>query len=44
VAFTLDVYTHAIPQMQEDAADQIAELIFGPEDEGNKEEKPDQSA
>ena len=44
VAFTLDVYTHAIPQMQEEAADQIAELIFGSDGGGNKEEKPDQSA
>jgi integrase len=44
VAFTLDVYTHAIPQMQEDAADQIAELIFRANDEGNAKETPDQSA
>ncbi len=29
VAFTLDVYTHAIPAMESDAADQVASLIFG---------------
>jgi integrase len=29
VAFTQDVYMHAIPQLEEDAADQIADLIFG---------------
>lgn len=28
VAFTQDVYMHAIPQMESDAADQIADLIF----------------
>jgi integrase len=30
VAFTLDIYTHAIPQMESDAADQMGQLIFGP--------------
>lgn len=29
-AFTQDVYMHTIPQFEEDAADQIAELIFTP--------------
>ena len=29
VAFTLDVYTKAVPQLDRDAADQIAGLIFG---------------
>ena len=28
VAFTQDVYMHAIPQLESDAADQIADLIF----------------
>lgn len=30
VAFTQDVYMHAIPQLEEDSADQIADLIFAP--------------
>ena len=30
VAFTQDVYMHAIPQLESDAADQIADLIFLP--------------
>ncbi len=30
VAFTQDVYMHAIPQLERDAADQMANLIFGP--------------
>lgn len=30
VAFTQDVYMHTIPQLEGDAADQIAELIFTP--------------
>jgi hypothetical protein len=29
VAFTLDRYTHAIPALQEQAANQVAALIFG---------------
>jgi integrase len=29
VSFTLDVYTHAIPAMQADAVDQVADLIWG---------------
>ena len=28
VAFTLDVYTKAVPQLDEDAARKVAELIF----------------
>lgn len=28
VSFTLDVYSHAIPAMQEEAAERIAELVF----------------
>jgi integrase len=31
VAFTQDVYMHAIPQLEGDAADQVAALIFAPE-------------
>lgn len=36
VAFTQDVYMHAVPQMEEAAAQQIADLVFGAEqdDEG----------
>ena len=29
VAFTLDVYSHAVPALQEEAADRIAALVFG---------------
>lgn len=29
VAFTLDVYSHALPSMQEQAAGQVAALVFG---------------
>ncbi len=29
VAFTLDVYTKAVPQLDRNAADQVADLIFG---------------
>jgi integrase len=28
VAFTLDVYSHAVPALQEDAADRVAALLF----------------
>ncbi len=28
VAITLDTYSHAIPAMQEEAAERIAELVF----------------
>lgn len=28
VSLTLDVYSHAVPHMQRDAADQIAGIIF----------------
>lgn len=31
VAFTLDVYTKAVPQLDREAADKIADLIFGSE-------------
>lgn len=37
VAFTLDVYTKAVPQLDRDAADQVADLIFKG-DEGAEEE------
>jgi integrase len=30
VAFTLDVYSHAVPALQEDAADRVAALVFKP--------------
>ena len=39
MTFTLDIYTHTVPQMQEEAAEQIAELIFG-----SLEALPDQTA
>jgi integrase len=29
VAFTMDVYSHAVPSMQEDAASKVAGLVFG---------------
>ena len=32
VAFTLDVYTKAVPQLDREAADKIADLIFGEEE------------
>jgi integrase len=32
VAFTQDVYMHAIPQLEGDAADQVAQLIFATEE------------
>lgn len=41
VSFTMDIYIHAIPQLQEDAAERVAELIFGAEEaahEGDAEE------
>ena len=30
IALTLDVYSHALPTLQQEAADRVAELIFGP--------------
>ncbi len=33
VAFTLDVYTHAVPSLSAEAAQQVSDLIFGPDDE-----------
>lgn len=30
VAITLDVYSHVLPGMQEDAAEKVARLVFGP--------------
>ena len=30
-AFTQDVYMHAIPDLEHDAADQLGDLVFGPE-------------
>lgn len=35
VAFTLDTYAHVMPGMQPEAAERLAELIFG-EDEGEE--------
>jgi integrase len=29
VAFTLDVYSHSVPSLQEDAAQRVAQLVFG---------------
>lgn len=28
VSLTLDIYSHAVPHMQKDAADQIARVLF----------------
>jgi hypothetical protein len=28
-AFTMDIYTHAIPAIEHEAAEQIADLVFG---------------
>lgn len=30
IALTLDVYSHALPTLQQEAADRVADLIFGP--------------
>jgi len=30
VAFTLDVYSHAVPALQEEAAERVAALVFKP--------------
>lgn len=32
-AFTMDIYTHAIPAIEHDAAEQIADIVFGDTDE-----------
>jgi integrase len=40
VAFTLDIYVHAVPQLDADAADQVAGLIFG----DDESEEPEQTA
>jgi integrase len=29
VAFTLDVYSHTVPALQEEAADRVAKVVFG---------------
>jgi len=34
-AFTLDVYAHVIPGMQQQAAEQISTLVFGPSDDND---------
>lgn len=36
VAFTLDVYTHAVPAMDADAADAVAGLIYRPDGTGTR--------
>jgi integrase len=41
VAFTLDIYTHPVPALHEAAAEQVAGLIFGPDNE--EELLPDQT-
>lgn len=30
VTITLDTYSHVLPNMQRDAAERVAELMFGP--------------
>jgi hypothetical protein len=37
VAFTQDVYMHAIPRMEEAAAQQIADLVHGAEADSDDE-------
>jgi integrase len=41
VAFTQDVYMHAIPGLERDAANQIAELIFGSDVKMEADARPD---
>ncbi|QBI22013.1 integrase [Egibacter rhizosphaerae] len=36
-AFTLDIYSHVIPGMQQQAAERIADLVLGPGDEPPEE-------
>jgi integrase len=43
-AFTQDVYMHAIPAMEEAAADQIGELLFGSDDDEPSSDNDDTSA
>jgi len=37
VAFTLDIYTKAVPQLDREAAEQVAGLIFGKEADDDDE-------
>ncbi|MCZ7537305.1 MAG: site-specific integrase [Acidimicrobiia bacterium] len=37
-SFTMDVYMHAIPAAEDDAADQIADLMFGRDDEAESDD------
>lgn len=41
VAFTLDVYTRAVPQLDRSAADRVADLIFGTGPPGDTDEDDD---
>lgn len=40
-SFTMDIYMHAIPAVEDDAADQIADLMFGADDAGDGDEDSD---
>jgi hypothetical protein len=42
-AFTQDVYMHVIPDLEHDAADQIAGLVFGSPQLDNSHEQADGS-
>lgn len=42
VAFTLDVYSHVVPGMQAEAAEQISDLIHGPDTETDDETEDDE--
>ena len=40
-SFTQDVYMHAIPELEQDAADQIADIVFGSRNEAPEGEGQD---
>jgi hypothetical protein len=40
-SFTMHVYMHAIPALEDDAADQIADVLFGNADVDDSDDDPD---
>lgn len=42
-SFTMDVYMHAIPAVEDDAADLIADLMFGGNEDNNSDSDIDDS-
>ena len=40
-AFTMDIYTHAIPAIEHDAAEQIADLVFGDDSPDDAKQEPE---